>query len=78
MKSTARTAGTRGFAALHRRGQPFVLPNAWDVASALLLAEAGFPAVGTTSLRSSRNWPASLRGSEWPASTSRMPRPTAS
>jgi 2-methylisocitrate lyase-like PEP mutase family enzyme len=44
------TAGARAFAALHRRGQPFVLPNAWDVASALLLAEAGFAAVGTTSL----------------------------
>lgn len=44
------SAGAHGFAALHRRGQPFVLPNAWDVASALLLAEAGFPAVGTTSL----------------------------
>jgi 2-methylisocitrate lyase-like PEP mutase family enzyme len=38
------------FAALHRRGEPFLLPNAWDVASALLLADAGFPAVGTTSL----------------------------
>jgi 2-methylisocitrate lyase-like PEP mutase family enzyme len=38
------------FAALHRPGRPFLLPNAWDVASALLLAEAGFPAVGTTSL----------------------------
>lgn len=37
-------------AALHRRGDPLVLPNAWDVASALLLARAGFPAVGTTSL----------------------------
>jgi 2-methylisocitrate lyase-like PEP mutase family enzyme len=40
----------QAFAALHRRGHPFVLPNAWDVASAVLLAEAGFPAVGTTSL----------------------------
>jgi 2-methylisocitrate lyase-like PEP mutase family enzyme len=50
MKSTVVTGGAPGFAALHRRGQPFVLPNAWDVASALLLAEAGFPAVGTTSL----------------------------
>lgn len=37
------------FAALHASG-PFVLPNAWDVASALLFAEAGFPAIGTTSL----------------------------
>jgi 2-methylisocitrate lyase-like PEP mutase family enzyme len=38
------------FAALHRPGHPFLLPNAWDVASALVLAKAGFPAVGTTSL----------------------------
>jgi 2-methylisocitrate lyase-like PEP mutase family enzyme len=38
------------FAALHRRGDPFLLPNAWDVASGLLLSDAGFPAVGTTSL----------------------------
>ncbi|WP_309130712.1 isocitrate lyase/phosphoenolpyruvate mutase family protein [Brevibacterium sp.] len=38
------------FFALHVPGDPFVLPNAWDVASALALAEAGFPAVGTTSL----------------------------
>ncbi|MEO3747567.1 isocitrate lyase/phosphoenolpyruvate mutase family protein [Plantactinospora sp. B5E13] len=39
------------FAALHHRvGRPFVLPNAWDVTSALLLADAGFPAIGTTSL----------------------------
>jgi len=38
------------FADLHRPGQPFVLPNAWDIASARLLVEAGFPAIGTTSL----------------------------
>jgi 2-methylisocitrate lyase-like PEP mutase family enzyme len=38
------------FAALHHGGRAFLLPNAWDVASALLLADAGFPAVGTTSL----------------------------
>ncbi len=38
------------FAALHRAGEPFVLPNAWDVASAVLLAGAGFPAIGTTSM----------------------------
>ncbi|MGH3301836.1 MAG: isocitrate lyase/PEP mutase family protein [Streptosporangiaceae bacterium] len=42
--------GQQAFAALHRRGSPFLLPNAWDVGSALLLADAGFPAVGTTSL----------------------------
>lgn len=38
------------FADLHRPGDPFVLPNAWDVASARALAAAGFPAIGTTSL----------------------------
>lgn len=38
------------FAALHHGPGPFLLPNAWDVASAVLLADAGFPAIGTTSL----------------------------
>jgi 2-methylisocitrate lyase-like PEP mutase family enzyme len=42
--------GRQAFAALHRPGSPFLLPNAWDVASAVLLADAGFPAIGTTSL----------------------------
>src|SRR5580658_8963435 len=36
------------FAALHRSGA-FVLPNAWDVPSAALIAEAGFAAIATTS-----------------------------
>ncbi|MGW0732093.1 isocitrate lyase/PEP mutase family protein [Streptomyces sp. NPDC002851] len=41
------------FFALHQRDRtqgPLLLPNAWDHASAAALAEAGFPAVGTTSL----------------------------
>ncbi|WP_228540170.1 isocitrate lyase/phosphoenolpyruvate mutase family protein [Nocardia sp. XZ_19_385] len=38
------------FRELHHRGQPLVLPNAWDFASAAMLAAEGFPAVGTTSL----------------------------
>ncbi|WP_209438957.1 isocitrate lyase/PEP mutase family protein [Streptomyces durhamensis] len=39
------------FAALHHRpGEPLLLPNAWDHASACALAARGFPAVGTTSL----------------------------
>lgn len=38
------------FAALHRRGDPLLLPNAWDHASALALAGLGFRAIGTTSL----------------------------
>ncbi|MEC3958699.1 isocitrate lyase/phosphoenolpyruvate mutase family protein [Nocardia sp. CDC153] len=36
--------------ALHHGEKPLVLPNAWDFGSAAMLAEAGFPAVGTTSL----------------------------
>lgn len=36
------------FWALHKDGC-FVLPNAWNVPSAALIAEAGFPAVATTS-----------------------------
>lgn len=34
---------------LHHRDAPLVLPNAWDAASARAVAEAGFPAVATTS-----------------------------
>ncbi|HYZ16811.1 MAG TPA: isocitrate lyase/phosphoenolpyruvate mutase family protein [Candidatus Acidoferrum sp.] len=37
------------FKALHRRGDPLVLPNAWDAVSARLFEMAGFPAVATTS-----------------------------
>ncbi|MGW4740900.1 isocitrate lyase/PEP mutase family protein [Nocardia xishanensis] len=35
---------------LHHRSIPLVLPNAWDFASAAVLAAEGFPAIGTTSL----------------------------
>lgn len=38
------------FRALHNATQPLLLPNAWDYASAAALADAGFAAVGTTSL----------------------------
>ncbi|MFE9702114.1 isocitrate lyase/phosphoenolpyruvate mutase family protein [Streptomyces sp. NPDC005930] len=38
------------FAALHRPGDPLLLPCAWDHASAFALAGRGFEAVGTTSL----------------------------
>jgi 2-methylisocitrate lyase-like PEP mutase family enzyme len=34
---------------LHRRGDPLVLPNVWDAASARVVLEAGFPALATTS-----------------------------
>lgn len=34
---------------LHRGDEPLLLPNAWDVGSALGFVAAGFPALGTTS-----------------------------
>ncbi len=37
------------FRELHDGTLPLLLPNAWDVGSALAFVEAGFPAVGTTS-----------------------------
>jgi 2-methylisocitrate lyase-like PEP mutase family enzyme len=37
------------FRALHHAELPLLLPNAWDVASAIAFVTAGFPAVGTTS-----------------------------
>jgi 2-methylisocitrate lyase-like PEP mutase family enzyme len=37
------------FLALHTRDQGLVMPNAWDGLSALLLADAGFEAIGTSS-----------------------------
>jgi 2-methylisocitrate lyase-like PEP mutase family enzyme len=37
------------FRDLHDGELPFLLPNAWDVSSALAFLDAGFPAIGTTS-----------------------------
>jgi len=37
------------FLRLHRRGDPLLMPNAWDVGSAVLLASLGFEAIATTS-----------------------------
>ncbi|WP_433476203.1 isocitrate lyase/PEP mutase family protein [Spirillospora sp. CA-142024] len=34
---------------LHRPGDPLLLPNVWDVASAKIVEEAGFPALATAS-----------------------------
>src|ERR671929_723966 len=34
---------------LHKRGEPLLLPNAWDVATARAVVAAGFPVVATTS-----------------------------
>ncbi|TDD59858.1 isocitrate lyase/phosphoenolpyruvate mutase family protein [Kribbella antibiotica] len=38
-----------GFRALHEAPTGFVMPNAWDAGSAVLLAAAGFSAIATTS-----------------------------
>ena len=40
---------TRAFRALHHRPGGFIMPNAWDAGSGLILAAAGFDAIGTTS-----------------------------
>jgi 2-methylisocitrate lyase-like PEP mutase family enzyme len=41
---------TTPFVDLHRGPDPLLLPNAWDVPSALVLAAEGYAALGTTSL----------------------------
>ncbi|MGD2131983.1 MAG: isocitrate lyase/phosphoenolpyruvate mutase family protein [Maricaulaceae bacterium] len=40
---------TETFRALHAADAGFIMPNAWDVGSALILADAGFAAIATTS-----------------------------
>lgn len=49
MNSTANTDPGRAFLELHRAGRGFVMPNAWDIGSAVILADEGFAAIGTTS-----------------------------
>jgi 2-methylisocitrate lyase-like PEP mutase family enzyme len=39
----------RAFYALHQRQTAFVIPNPWDIGTARLLAQIGFPALATTS-----------------------------
>lgn len=43
------TSLAQTFVDLHRAERGFVMPNAWDAGTAVLLAEAGFAAIGTTS-----------------------------
>ena|SRR5688572_15352306 len=45
----SRKAKAELFRKLHDPDHLLVLPNAWDVASARIFEEAGFPAIGTTS-----------------------------
>jgi 2-methylisocitrate lyase-like PEP mutase family enzyme len=43
------TALSDAFLALHRKGNPFVMPNPWDRGSTRILEAMGFPALATTS-----------------------------
>lgn len=39
----------KNFSELHKRDGTFIMPNAWDAGSAIVLANAGFEAIATTS-----------------------------
>jgi 2-methylisocitrate lyase-like PEP mutase family enzyme len=49
MQNPTRAARGRAFLALHHAERGFVMPNAWDAGSAVLLASEGFAALGSTS-----------------------------
>jgi 2-methylisocitrate lyase-like PEP mutase family enzyme len=46
---TSQSEKAERFLELHRRGNPLLLPNPWDLGSARLLASLGFQALATTS-----------------------------
>lgn len=46
---TAEQTKAEAFRAMHFGDEVLLLPNAWDVASARMIEEAGFPAIATTS-----------------------------
>jgi 2-methylisocitrate lyase-like PEP mutase family enzyme len=48
-KASRTVARASAFRSLHVAGGGFVMPNAWDAGSAIILAEAGFSAIATTS-----------------------------
>src|SRR5262250_1898256 len=49
MCMTNQAGKAQRFLALHRPGQPLLMPNPWDLGSARLLASLGFEALATTS-----------------------------
>lgn len=49
VNTTALRAKAETFATLHEGPEILVLPNCWDAGSAKILADAGFPAIATTS-----------------------------
>ena len=46
---TTQAERAAAFAELHQRAEAFIIPNPWDVGSAILLAHAGFKALATSS-----------------------------
>ena len=46
---TSQNAPAERFLALHVKGKPLLLPNAWDAGTAKLFESLGFEAVATTS-----------------------------
>ena len=49
MPHSRREDAAATFKALHQAADGFIMPNAWDAGSAILLAEQGFKAIATTS-----------------------------
>lgn len=49
MKIPSQLEKAKIFAALHTSGETFTIPNPWDAASAVILQDAGFKALATTS-----------------------------
>ena len=47
--TNTQTEMAKRFLELHRRGDPLLMPNAWDLGSAALLTALGFQALATTS-----------------------------
>jgi len=49
MEKSEQVKRVQTFRALHRPPPTLLLPNAWDLMSALIFADAGYPAIATTS-----------------------------
>src|SRR6516162_5624994 len=49
MPDLEQTQKAEAFRAMHKGTGAVLLPNVWDVASARIIEEAGFPAIATTS-----------------------------
>ncbi len=52
----AQTSKAIQFRQLHRGPGVLILPNVWDVASARIFEDAGFPAIATTSAGIAYSW----------------------